>query len=365
MALVRTSEGYRRYAFSIKYNGTAFLGFSYQGALGENCITPNGTDLRGIYSVEGKVRAAFDALLGGIENGSKDQYENFQVSSRTDKGVHAWKNTFHVDVKRDWEGAKFVKGLNFHLIRHARDQIDKKHHRARRGQGIYPTYNSSGLLLHSTENDIRLTKCLLAPLKQIENKHFMSYDNIQPQFIDWNARFTAISRTYTYRIITDDDGVPFEANNAWRINRYRTDTAILDLKSMRIASQYLLGYNDFSSFRGKNCSRSSPFVNIQAIDIHSSLLASCYFGVVEDPLLPTHINDKNMSQLVTITIRGESFLYRQVRNMIGCLVAVGHGQMKPEDVREILLAKDRDQAPAMAPARGLFLANVEHKEFAI
>lgn len=352
------SQGFRRYAFSIKYNGTSFLGFSYQGVRGENCVTPSGTDLRGIYSVEGKLRAAFDALMGGKDHSGKDQYENIQVSSRTDRGVHAWKNTFHVDLKRDWEGSKFVKGLNFHLIRISRDQISNKYHKTRHGHGVYP---SSGVLLHSTENDIRLTNCLPAPLKQIENKHFVSHGNSQPQFIDWNARFTAISRTYTYRIITNDDGLPFEANGVWRINHNRGDIHILDLKSMRIASKYFLGQHDFSSFRGKNCYRSSPVVNMQAIEVHSKPLSSCYFGVMDHSLL-SHIDDKDSTQLVTITIHGDSFLYRQVRNMVGCLVAVGRGQIKPEDVRDILLAKNRDQAPAMAPARGLYLTNVQHKD---
>jgi len=362
MALVRSSRGFRRYAFSIKYNGTAFLGFSYQGVIGENCITPDGTDLRGIYSIEGKLRAAFDTLMGGKDHGGKDQYENIQVSSRTDRGVHAWKNTFHIDVKRDWEGDTFVKGLNFHLIRHARNQIDKQYHRTRQGHNVYPNYDSSGAFLYSTENDIRLTKCLPAPLEQIENKQFMSHGNSQPQFIDWNARFTATSRTYTYRIITGDDGMPFEANNAWRINPNRKDATNIDLESMRIASKYLLGKHDFTSFRGKKCNRSSPFVNMQAIEIHSRPLSSCYFGVTDDSLLLPHL-DKSMSQLVTITIRGDAFLYRQVRNMVGCLVAVGHREIKPQDVQEILLAKKRNQAPAMAPAHGLFLANVEHRDF--
>ena len=59
-------------------------------------------------------------------------------------------------------------------------------------------------------------------------------------------------------------------------------------------------------------------------------------------------------------IQGDAFLYRQVRNIVGCLIEVGKNQLSSEDVRGILLARDRSKAGVMAPAHGLFLANVEH-----
>ena len=69
-----------RYAVSLQYHGSSFLGFSYQG-LQENCILPDGTDLRGYRSVEGSIREALAEFLGG-----EGRFENLQVSSRTDRG---------------------------------------------------------------------------------------------------------------------------------------------------------------------------------------------------------------------------------------------------------------------------------------
>ena len=45
--------------------------------------------------------------------------------------------------------------------------------------------------------------------------------------------------------------------------------------------------------------------------------------------------------MITIVIKGKSFLYHQVRNIVACLVEVGQGRLKPEDVKEILEKKDR------------------------
>ena len=67
--------------------------------------------------------------------------------------------------------------------------------------------------------------------------------------------------------------------------------------------------------------------------------------------------------LVTIVVTGRSFLYHQVRNVVGCLVEVGRGKLTPEHVKGILEKRDRSCAPGMAPPQGLFLVDVEHGDF--
>jgi tRNA pseudouridine38-40 synthase len=76
-------------------------------------------------------------------------------------------------------------------------------------------------------------------------------------------------------------------------------------------------------------------------------------------------NHENNERLVLIKVSGKSFVYRQVRNMVGCLVEVGRGNLDPEDVKHILETRDRRIAPAMAPSSGLFLVDVEHGQFKI
>lgn len=418
MALVRERERFLRYVFSVQYNGTPFLGFSYQGPQGENCITKTGVDLRGLFSIEGKIRRALDSLVNGRNKTNmscrddtiiccdddddkllESNFENFQVSSRTDRGVHAWKNTFHVDIrsnhpsKQSWETHKLLKGLNYYLKRDyqylqeysASESTKFKLHGINNNKKMNKSSIQHPPIL--TGNEIRILSCKAAPLELIENKHYdpdlildhsndEKFDNTmcQPSHISWNARFTALRRTYVYRILshsilepnnTDIDlmeefGVPFEDNWSWRVLHHDLE---LNIPEMTRAVEVLKGTHDFSSFRGKNCSRSSPIVTIEnlSIDVH--------------PLHPNMIGfykhsqnsaiDITNAKIITIMIQGDAFLYRQVRNIVGCLIEVGKNQLSSEDVRGILLARDRSKAGVMAPAHGLFLANVEHHNLLI
>ena len=396
MALVRHHHGFKRYAFSVCYDGLKCLGFSFQGAH-ENCITANGTDLRAVHSVEGKIRAALSALVDGYgrrknspwkSNECMDMdgsnFENFQVSSRTDRSVHALKNTFHLDIRMkdiqlSWEPQKLVRGLNFHLIRNARDETAKI---LQDCHGALPAN-----LMRSPENDVRIIACKPAPLELLPNKHYNDgppSSRSQPSHIAWNARFTATSRTYVYRILVhrlpipqahNDDadnsshtssqmeeyGFPFEAGRSWRIHCQNN----FDLQAMTEAANKLTGTHDFTSFRGKGCYRSNPVTSIESIGIQATPFLSSFAFLRNEHDHNNHNNSNNNAEIITIAIKGNAFLYRQVRNLVGCLAHVGQGKTKPGEVESILLARDRSKAPQMAPAHGLYLVDVEHGDFNI
>jgi tRNA pseudouridine38-40 synthase len=59
-------------------------------------------------------------------------------------------------------------------------------------------------------------------------------------------------------------------------------------------------------------------------------------------------------------VRGTGFLYHMVRNIVGTLIEVGRGNLRPEDIDGILEAKARSAAGPTVPARGLFLVGVEY-----
>ena len=65
---------------------------------------------------------------------------------------------------------------------------------------------------------------------------------------------------------------------------------------------------------------------------------------------------------LTIRIKGNGFLYNMVRILAGTLIEVGSGARKPEDMLEIIEAKDRKKAGATAPARGLTLIKIQYEE---
>ena len=87
------------------------------------------------------------------------------------------------------------------------------------------------------------------------------------------------------------------------------------------------------------------------------------FGIQAQDFGSRNIN--NNAEIITIAVKGAAFLYRQVRNIVGCLASVGEGKIRPTEVKTILEAKDRRKAPMMAPAHGLYLTDVEHGDFYI
>jgi len=350
---------WRRYALSVQYHGGSFLGFSYQGDQ-EDCILPDGTDLRGYRSVEGRLRQALQSLC---------TFDNLQVSSRTDRGVHALKNTLHVDIQSDepWDLYKLHRGLNYHLARQStmsqHYNNDSKRSRKRQNYASNVLVENR-LIRYSPMNELRVLKCKIPPPTMANPWYESNNNNSEPKDVQWNARYSATQRTYTYRILNSDLdwAAPFEWDRAWRIQG-----SYLEVMSMRQAAQHLLGTHDFTSFRGASCQRLSPIVTLHDIHIQSQPYGAPIVGtsVSNNGLLGLGSGDSSCSQLVTITLVGNSFVYRQVRNLVGCLAAVGRGKLTPDKVRDILESRDRSQAPAMAPAHGLYLVDVQHGDFSI
>lgn len=161
-----------------------------------------------------------------------------------------------------------VRGLNFHLVRSAGDDLEKIINQQKEKNMLQVPPN----LLRTSRDSLRITSANLAPTELLPNKHYnegfdSDSETDEPSHIDWNARFTAISRTYVYRIIADkipsyekgnDDsesnhsnieeyGFPFETGKSWRI-RCRHE---MDKGAMEQAAAKLVGTHDYSSFRGK------------------------------------------------------------------------------------------------------------------
>ena len=66
---------------------------------------------------------------------------------------------------------------------------------------------------------------------------------------------------------------------------------------------------------------------------------------------------------VTIRITGNGFLYNMVRIITGTLLRIGQGLMEPDDMKEILEAKDRARAAETARPEGLTLVEIRYPEW--
>lgn len=149
---------------------------------------------------------------------------------------------------------------------------------------------------------------------------------------DFHARFTATARRYRY-IIFNSTHRPAILSNG--ISHYHGE---LDAEKMHQAGQYLLGENDFSSFRASQCQSQSPWRNI------------------------LHLNVYRRNSFVIIDIKANAFVHHMVRNITGSLINVGRGEQEPEWMKWLLEAKDRKLAGATAKAEGLYLVDVDYPQ---
>ena len=110
----------------------------------------------------------------------------------------------------------------------------------------------------------------------------------------------------------------------------------LDVGRMQRAADYLVGTHDFTSF----CTN-KPEVTDRVRTIYS-------LDVTRD------------GDMVTIRVRGNGFLYNMVRIIVGTLLRVGSKMMEPEEMPEILAARDRSRAGDTARPQGLTLVEIKY-----
>ena len=148
---------------------------------------------------------------------------------------------------------------------------------------------------------------------------------------EFSARHSAKGKTYLYRLDIGETPDPMLARYSWHM-RHK-----LSLPAMRSALELVRGTHDFSAFRAAGGAPMSPVRTMYEAELYE-----------ERP------------DLLAVKLHGSGFLYHMVRNIIGTLVAVGTGDKTVGDFAQILASKDRTRASATAPARGLFLWQVDY-----
>jgi tRNA pseudouridine38-40 synthase len=147
----------------------------------------------------------------------------------------------------------------------------------------------------------------------------------------FSARRDALSREYLYSILNSPTPSPL-----LRWYSYFMPMA-LNTETMNEACQVLLGRHDFASFTG-------PMEGRRTVR----------------KVLKAEVSRKG--ELVCFGMEADSFLPRQVRSTMGCLVRVGLGKLTVEGFKEILRAKKPGLAAPVAPAHGLCLMKVRYPE---
>lgn len=147
----------------------------------------------------------------------------------------------------------------------------------------------------------------------------------------FHASYSAVSKTYEYRILNRPLPSALERLRAWHVPKP------LDLETIQQCLPVLLGTHDFRAFMAAGSSVAHTVRTMIAAQAWRPDADHLYFR-----------------------FQASGFLRHMVRNLVGTLVQAGRGLMGPEELAAILESRDRSRAGITAPAHGLYLVCVDY-----
>jgi tRNA pseudouridine38-40 synthase len=220
-------------------------------------------------SVQQAIEEAFERFVGSPVR--------LHCAGRTDAGVHATHQVAHLDIEKTWRVDTLRDAANAHL-------------RPR-------------------------------PIS------ILSAEEVSQEF---NARTSAVGRSYLYRILNRRPPPALDPMRVWHVKW------ALDSNAMQAAARPLLGRHDFTTFRASECQANSPVRTLDRLDV-------------------THVGEE-----IHIHAEARSFLHHQVRSIVGTLMLAGAGRWSAEDVERALEVRDRARCGPIAPPTGLYLVGVRY-----
>lgn len=159
---------------------------------------------------------------------------------------------------------------------------------------------------------------------------------------DFHALFSAVDKTYIYKIYLQERPCPFQKNRSFWINRK------LDLDWLNQASELLLGKQDFASFQSQGTD-----VATTVREIYEAKWVPCIEKTEA-------IKESFQVSAVFFRLRGSGFLKHMVRNIVGTLLDLERNYSDLAKFKQIIKACDRQKALGTAPAQALYLDSVTY-----
>ena len=198
---------------------------------------------------------------------------------------------------------------------------------SRTDSGVHSLGN---VAVFDTENRMPADKICLALNQRLpEDIRVQSSEEVS---LSWHPRKQNCVKTYEYKILNRRINLP-----TLRLYTYFSYYD-LNVERMLEAAAYLVGEHDFRSFCTVRRKDEDTVRTIYSLTV-----------------------DRTPDDVITIRVSGSGFLYNMVRIIAGTLIQVGTGALEPEQMRQILAARDRKQAGPTAPAKGLTLVSMEYE----
>lgn len=181
---------------------------------------------------------------------------------------------------------------------------------------------------------VRSLRTMLAPE--------VSIHDVQSVAEDFDARFSAVRRSYRYFIDESSHHDPLRARWVWHLGEH------LDVDAMNRASVQLVGAHDFASL----CRAAEGGTTERTVD------GAAWRRGTRDQAPGT--SEGSTNPLLVFAVSAKAFCHQMVRSMVALCVDVGRGRVRAEAVAGILEQKDRNAARGVAPPHGLVLWEVEY-----
>ena len=153
---------------------------------------------------------------------------------------------------------------------------------------------------------------------------------------EFHARYSALEKTYVYRIVNAPVMSPFWSRYAHHEARR------LDLEAMQKAAESFLGKHDWTAFSAAQS------------DVEDRVRTITQLEITE------RVDERSRSPLIQIRVSADGFLRYMVRAIAGTLMAIGRGELTTDAVQKAIEAGARPTVAATAPACGLTLLSVRY-----
>ena len=275
--------------------------------------------------------------------------------------MHLWKLTLSYDgtAFHGWQvqpNLRTIQGTLAEALRHLTGETVLPQGSGRTDAGVHALGQVASVSLRCAIPASNLRRALNRLLPA--SIRILSVEAAEPPF---HARHSAIRKTYEYRVfpaLTRPQGEAFAWNESSRIcppmlAPFVWDYPLpLDLQTLNRAAAWVLGHHDFTSFAA-----TGP-------EIAEVVPRDALPGYPSTPPTPCRVIDRSSwswsEDLLVYTVTGSGFLHHMVRNLVGTFARAGAGRASADAIPAILEARSRAAAGPTAPARGLFLVDVEY-----
>lgn len=145
---------------------------------------------------------------------------------------------------------------------------------------------------------------------------------------NFHSRYDSKGKTYCYTLVNRYEKVCIGRNYVYQVRDE------LNYNLMKEAAKYFLGKHDFKAFKTNGSSVKTSVRTINGLELELK------------------------GDVIKIFVSADGFLYNMVRIIVGTLIEVGKGKIKPEDIESIIKNGDRSKAGPCVPPNGLVLEKV-------